>query len=119
MSKNVCIIFLLPCHCSFIAKTETTSADMEYISKAILNGNITKNRNKSNRIRTLKFEAKKDPERGELLAFFSRHPDAKTVIQKLTERYNLDMKLFGYDTSYIDGNYYAVCTYQGQISPCS
>ena len=91
---------------------------MEYISKSILKRNITKKRNRSNKNNILEFKAERHPERGELLAFFSKHPDAKTVLENLTERYNLDMKLFGYDTSYFDGNYYAVCTYQGQVSQC-
>ena len=80
---------------------------MEYIATAILKGNTTiKERNKS----FIAYQHADKNTTGEPLRFFSDLPNADSVIQNLTKLYYLDMKLFGYNVSFHNGKYYAICT---------
>ena len=101
--------------CRYIAKTETANADMEYITTTILKGNKTVlDKNKS----IISYKKDDNKTTGELLRFFSYLPNANSVIQKLTEMYYIDMKLFGYNVSFHNGKYYAICTEDGGTLPC-
>ena len=88
---------------------------MEYIATAILKGNTTtKVKNKS----IITYQNDEDNTTGELLRFFSNLSNADSVIQKFTEMYYIDMRLFGYNISFHNGKYYAICTDNYEIIPC-
>ena len=102
-------------HFRYIAKTETANSDMEYIATAILKGNTTiKERNKS----IVTYQNDENNTTGELLRFFSNLSNADSVIQKFTEIYYFDMRLFGYNVSFHNGKYYAICTDNSTLVPC-
>ena len=51
---------------------------------------------------------------GEFLTFFNTLQNKEAVIRNLTERYYLDMALFGYNVTLNNGSYYATC-YDGDM----
>ena len=99
----------------YVAKTETANSDMEYIATAILKGNTTtKEKNGS----ILNYQNDQNNTTGELLPLFSNLPNAQSVIQKFTEMYYIDMRLFGYNVSFHNGKYYAICSEHHTTVPC-
>ena len=51
---------------------------------------------------------------GEPLSLFSTLKDREVIIRNFTERYHLDMVLFGYNITLHNGTYYATCN-DGQM----
>ena len=94
---------------SYIAKTETADADMQYIVEKKLSGKGTiQHKNQLLNTTILPDIGKKD-RHGTLLALFSRVKDKDNIMKQMIDKYYIDMALFGYNVTLYDGKYYATC----------
>ena len=119
MSQTSSTSLVYPFHdcCSYIAKTETATQDMDYIIKHRLSG---KGHAVQNNAYPANFSS--DTREGDgrkILPLFSLLKDPRDTIQRLMSIYNTDMVLFRYKYK-IDknGNVFALCESYKEFQMC-